>query len=167
MLAGVLAPAYCLLLNHALRSRYQRGRLSQFGFYKCMVPGLIGPFYCSDIGRAALTPVKICIAGVYPHRFSDELDPIPDANIVLAIESRQFAVAGMKDRTNRVAMFCDGCRPRIVSGGRQGSGDCSEGAAHMAGMHRSLDQFQARNTRQQTNHAIIDRHMRGKPDMSM
>ena len=46
-------------------------------------------------------------------------------------------------------------------------GHRGEGAARVPGMRRSLDQFQSRNTRKQKNPAIVDRYVRGKPDMPM
>ncbi len=48
------------------------------------------------------------------------MHPVPDANFVLAVERRQFAVAGMKNRTDNVATGRGSGRPRITGCGGQG-----------------------------------------------
>ena len=124
-----------------------RERPSQLGFDELVVSLFFGPFDRGDIWSAARPPVSVRVAGVYSHGLSDQMHPVPDANFVLAVERRQFAVAGMKNRTDNVATGYGGGRPRITGCGGQGAGYGGQGAAHMAGMRRSLDQFQTRNAR--------------------
>ena len=97
-----------------------RERPSQLGFDELVVSLFFGSFDRGDIWSAARPPVSVRVAGVYSHGLSYQMHPIPDANFVLAVERRQFAVAGMKNRTDNVATGYGGGRPRIMGCGGQG-----------------------------------------------
>jgi len=132
---------------HSREALSGRERPSQLGFDELVVPLFFGPFDRGDIWSAARPPVSVRVAGVYSHGLSDQMHPVPDANFVLAVERRQFTVAGMKNRTDDVATGYGGGRPRITGCRGQGAGYRGKGAAHMAGMRRPLDQFETRNAR--------------------
>jgi hypothetical protein len=107
----------------------KRGRPAQFRFHELAISLFLGPFDRRDIWRLAQSPVPIRVASVYSHRFGDEMDPVADTNLVLAVQRRQFAMAGMKDRANGVAAVGCGGAPGRVSGGGERAGNRGQRAA--------------------------------------
>jgi hypothetical protein len=101
------------------------------------------------------------------HRLSDEMHPVPDTNVVLAVERRQFAMAGMKDRANSVTAVRGGSAPSTASGGGKRAGNRGKRAAHMAGMGRPFDQFEPCNSREHADNATIDGDMRSEAHVPM
>src|SRR5882757_4322894 len=71
----------------------QWGQLAKLGFYQTTIPRLVGPFDSGNIRCAAVAPAEIGIAGLEPHGLGDEVDPVPDADTVLAVERDKLAVA--------------------------------------------------------------------------
>ena len=107
----------------------KRGWPAQFRFDELAIPLFLDPLDGRDISRLAHTPVSINVAGVYSHRFSDELDPVADTNAVLAVQRREFAMAGMKDRANSVAVVGCGSAPSPLGGGGERAGNRGQRAA--------------------------------------
>src|ERR1700722_18078255 len=101
---------------------------AEFRFDELAIPLLLGSLDRGDIWRLADAPISIGVAGVYSHRFSDELDPVADTNVVPAVQRRQFAMAGMKDRANSVAAIRGGSAPSPFSGCGERAGNCGKRA---------------------------------------
>jgi len=53
------------------------------------------------------TPTNIRVAGFDTHCFGEELNPVPDSDVVATVERCEFAMARMKDRAHGVGAFCD------------------------------------------------------------
>ena len=94
------------------------------------------------IGDLACPPFSIGVASLDFHRFSDEMHPVADVNAVLAVQRRQFAMAGMKDCADGVASVLDRGAPGAPSGVGKGAGNRSQRAAHVARMSRPFDEFE-------------------------
>src|SRR6185503_10050093 len=91
-----------------------RGRLAQLRLYESLIPRLVRPLDGGDVRRSARAPPQIRIARLQPHGLGDELDPVPDANAVLAVERRQLAVARVKDGADRIAAARAGGIPGLA-----------------------------------------------------
>jgi hypothetical protein len=93
------------------------------------------------------------------------MDPVSDTNVLLAIQRGQFAMAGMKDCADRVAAVLGSSAPGTTSGGRESAGNHHNRAAHVAGMGRPLNKFEARNSRQHVDDATVDGDVRREAHM--
>src|SRR5215475_7726735 len=55
----------------------QRRCLAQFRFNQGLIARWLGAFDCRDVGRAAIAPLGIGVAGLDTHCFGNELNPVP------------------------------------------------------------------------------------------
>src|SRR5262245_64304065 len=88
-------------LRHA-RGDHWQWRRAQFRFNQRLIARRLSALDGRDIGRGAIAPPNIGIAGLDTHCFGNELNPVPDSDVVAAVERCELAMAWMKDRARGV-----------------------------------------------------------------